>query len=514
MVQPILSLAEDNLFLRGGSGDGDGGISSGNVQPTRTFAQQQATDGTCSNYGTTGYHNGAYMETLEPNSSPNGINWTWQQCAQECCNRPSSQCSFWTLQSNAGSPGRCFMMTAQTTYSNTGGHIEGDRDEDCCATNPPPQTPGAWRFVWSDEFNGSDGDPLDSTTWGYETGYVRNNELQYYSERIENSRIDNGHALIEARRDSWNGNEYTSASRTTKNKKSFLYGRFMLRAKIDVRPGSWPAWWWLSDDGVWPTGGEIDMMEYYQNKLLFNVMDGAQTWTSVQPTLDTFPGGGTEWSKHFHTWTFDWSSTSIKLYLDGVLMNDYDVSNADGTGPNGDNPFRRPGYLLMNQAIGGTAGGDPSSTDFPVRYRVDWIRQWEWDDAVLVENGVSVDVTNGAGSGVYEVGTVATASAGQPPVGDVFDSWSIISGSGVVLDDSLLESTTFTVPSGGDVSLQANFVSGNPPTDSPVAGPTPPPIGLPDGEQKRGYDCFHFRLLYQILRHVLLCTVRYVLLTV
>lgn len=31
------------------------------------------------------------------------------------------------------------MMTAQTTYSNTGGHIEGDRDEDCCATNPLPK---------------------------------------------------------------------------------------------------------------------------------------------------------------------------------------------------------------------------------------------------------------------------------------------------------------------------------------------------------------------------------------
>lgn len=104
----------------------------------------------------------------------------------------------------------------------------------------------------------------------------KQNEAQYYSTRIENSRIDNGHALIDARKDNWNGHTYTSASRTTKGKKTFLYGRFSLRAKIDVRSGSWPAWWWLPETGGWPIGGEIDMMEYYQWKLLFNVMDGSK----------------------------------------------------------------------------------------------------------------------------------------------------------------------------------------------------------------------------------------------
>mmetsp|Transcript_39047 Transcript_39047/g.82123 ORF Transcript_39047/g.82123 Transcript_39047/m.82123 type:complete len:731 (+) Transcript_39047:94-2286(+) len=469
-----------NLFLRG---TGDVGVNSGNVLATASSSSQASSDGICSNYGTTGYHTGTYSVTLDPSDSPNGLNWTWEQCAAECCARDISQCSFWTLQLNPGSNQFCLLMTNQGSYSDTGGHIEGDRDEDCCFANPT--APGAWRFVWSDEFDGADGDPLDGTTWGYETGYVRNNEAQYYSTRLQNSRIDDGHALIEARRDSWNGHEYTSASRTTRNKRSFLYGRFALRARIDVRAGSWPAWWWLPDAGGWPQGGEIDMMEYYQNKVLFNVMDGQQRWTSVQPSLDDFPGGGAEWSKHFHTWTFDWSPDKIKLYLDGVLMNDYDVSNADGTGPNGVNPFRQPGYLLMNQAIGGTAGGDPSSTDFPVRYRVDWIRQWEWDGSVATENAVTVTVNGGAGSGAYEVGTKATAAAGQPPVGQVFDRWSIVSGgSSLILDDPLLETTTFAIPSssgGQDIVLQANFILGNPPTDSPVAGPTPPPVDPLDG---------------------------------
>ena len=226
-------------------------------------ASASASDGVCSNYGTDGWHYGTYQETLLPSSSPNGLGWTWEQCAAECCSRDISQCSFWTLQLNGDEA--CIMMTGQGQYSDTGGHVEGDRDEDCCS--PPPPSPGAWSFTWSDEFEGEDGDPLDSSVWGYETGYVRNNEAQYYSTRLENSRIDNGHALIDARQDFWNGHEYTSASRTTKNKKSFLYGRFSLRAKIDVRAGSWPAWWWLPDVGGWPQGGEIDMMEFYNNKL-------------------------------------------------------------------------------------------------------------------------------------------------------------------------------------------------------------------------------------------------------
>ena len=55
-----------------------------------------------------------------------------------------------------------------------------------------------WKFAWSDEF---DGPAVDSSVWGYETGYVRNQEVQYYSRRTENSRIVDGKLLIEALRD-------------------------------------------------------------------------------------------------------------------------------------------------------------------------------------------------------------------------------------------------------------------------------------------------------------------------
>ena len=231
LLQPLLSLAEDsssnnNLFFRGSIGSGSGvNVNNGNDKPSLQIsfnaAQQQqqlnfassasASNEICSKYGTAGWHDGTYGDSLlSEQYAPNGVAWTWEQCAAECCKRdPLSECSFWTLRTSPDSDGACIMMTNQGAYSDTEWHKEGDRDEDCCSLGPA--TPGAWRFVWSDEFNGTYGDPLNSNTWGYETGYVRNSEAQYYSTRLENSRIDsNGMALIEARRDSWNGHQYTS----------------------------------------------------------------------------------------------------------------------------------------------------------------------------------------------------------------------------------------------------------------------------------------------------------------
>ena len=53
----------------------------------------------------------------------------------------------------------------------------------------------AWSLLWSDEFNYT-GLP-DAAKWGNEVGFIRNNELQYYtSGRLENTKVENGNLLI------------------------------------------------------------------------------------------------------------------------------------------------------------------------------------------------------------------------------------------------------------------------------------------------------------------------------
>lgn len=232
-----------------------------------------------------------------------------------------------------------------------------------------------YQLVWSDEFEGS-GLP-DPNNWGYEKGYVRNNELQYYTEkRLENTRMENGNLIIEARRDNWNGNEYTSASLYTRGKREFQYGIFEIRAKIDVRKGSWPAFWTLGVSEEWPSNGEVDIMEYYNGKLHANVAWGTNTrweakWDSQTKAVDD------GFAKDFHIWRMHWTEDKIDLYVDDFLQNTTDLSTTiNGNLAKLRNPFHQKAYIMINQAIGSN-GGDPSGTTFPIQYIIDYVRVYQ-----------------------------------------------------------------------------------------------------------------------------------------
>jgi beta-glucanase (GH16 family) len=248
-----------------------------------------------------------------------------------------------------------------------------------------------YKMVWADEFD-KDGWP-DTTNWGYEHGFVRNEELQWY--QPENARCENGLLIIEARREekpnpryragstSWRSNRekiaYTSSCLITQGKRTWLYGRFELRAKIGIDKGMWPAWWTLGIDKRWPANGEIDIMEYYRGKMLANIAclgkNGRPEWYSKTFRTDSL--GGTAWSARFHTWRMDWTEEFIALYMDDQLLNKVAMDalvNKDGSNFN---PFKQRHYMLLNLALGGMNGGDPSGTTFPQRFEVDYVRVYQ-----------------------------------------------------------------------------------------------------------------------------------------
>jgi hypothetical protein len=165
--------------------------------------------------------------------------------------------------------------------------------------------------------------------------------------------------------------------------------------------------------------------------------------------------GGDRWATEFHVWTFEWDSTKIDLSLDGTLINHYVLANADGTGPNGTNPFRHPGYMIVNQAIGGSSGGDWTNTAFPINFRVDWVRVHVWTNAT----SYNLTVNGGAGSGPYVAGTKASITAKMPPAaGQVFDTWVINTGNPVI-DNLNATSATMTMPA-ADVTVTATYRTG------------------------------------------------------
>ncbi len=260
--------------------------------------------------------------------------------------------------------------------------------------------PQGYELIWNDEFD--TGDKPDRDSWSYEHGFVRNKELQWYQE--ENATVANGNLVIngkkekvanpnfEAESTNWKKNRdqsaYTSSSINTRDKFQFKYGIVEVRAKIDTSSGMWPAIWTLGVEKGWPSNGEIDIMEFYQiggkPHILANAAWGADwrnvSWDSAKIPFSDFLKNDPQWPEEFHIWKMEWTSDFIKIYLDNKLLNDIDLAKTNK--PDGSNGFHQPHYLLLNLAIGSN-GGDPSSTQFPKKYLVDYVRVYQKKDSQL-----------------------------------------------------------------------------------------------------------------------------------
>jgi|GEM_PF-1960800 len=250
-----------------------------------------------------------------------------------------------------------------------------------------------YRLVWQDEFE-RDGRP-DPRNWNYEHGFVRNNELQWY--QPENAICKDGQLVIESRKErkpnpnyrKGSGNwkqkresiEYTSACLITKDLHAWQFGRFEVKARIKAKEGLWPAIWFLGVSGDWPSCGEIDLMEFYGGNILANACWGTSQrwrakWDDLRKPVASF--GDPNWDDKFHVWRMDWDSKHIRLYVDDLLLNEIDLSqtiNLREWGPK--NPFHQPHYLLLNLAIGGNNGGDPTGTPFPTLYEIEYVRVYQ-----------------------------------------------------------------------------------------------------------------------------------------
>ncbi|MEO1498782.1 MAG: glycoside hydrolase family 16 protein [Planctomycetota bacterium] len=255
----------------------------------------------------------------------------------------------------------------------------------------PPRSADRFELCWADEFD-SNGPP-SPTNWSFEHGFKRNKELQWYQE--DNAWCEDGCLVIEARRErrdlslderrlntaNWATRrphaEYTSASLNTRNKHDWLYGRFVARARVPAVAGAWPAFWTLGY-GAWPACGEIDVMEYYDESVLANVAwlgkKQSIVWDAVKTPVREL--GEDSWRTSFHEFRMDWSQDSIDLYVDDKLLNTTRVADVETPAADG-NPFRKPHYLLLNLAVGGRHGGDPSATAFPIRYEIDYVRVYQ-----------------------------------------------------------------------------------------------------------------------------------------
>ena len=246
--------------------------------------------------------------------------------------------------------------------------------------NSAEQTENDWQLVWSDEFD-YDGLP-DPDKWSYDIGYIANNEKQYYTEaRLENARVENGYLIIEARKEEWEDFEYTSARLVTRDRETWTYGRFEMRAQVPTGRGTWPAIWMLGDnirEVGWPASGEIDIMEYVGYDP--NRFHGYVHTEAYNHTIGTNKGNSIEVERpweNFHVFAIEWFEDRIDFFVDDVKYFTFEKESDDDDVW----PFDKPHYLLLNLAIGGNWGGMEGIDDslFPHQFIVDYVRIYQKD---------------------------------------------------------------------------------------------------------------------------------------
>ncbi|MDQ3674735.1 MAG: glycoside hydrolase family 16 protein [Gemmatimonadota bacterium] len=257
---------------------------------------------------------------------------------------------------------------------------------------PPPPT-YTWTQVWSDEFEGASGAPIDGTKWRYDLGDGcgagicgwGNNEKEYYTDAPENIALNGqGQLMIVARRAPagltcyYGPCLYTSAKVTTRGKMLAAPGRVEARIKLPAGQGLWAAFWMLGQNHPttpWPASGEIDIME---NK-------GRDPTTSISAIHGPGYAGATPFGNaytlptgslatEFHTFAVEWDAVAARFFIDQTAH--YTVTR-EAIERYGQSVLNQSFYLILNLAVGGQFDGDPQSDAiFPATMLVDYVRTY------------------------------------------------------------------------------------------------------------------------------------------
>ena len=236
----------------------------------------------------------------------------------------------------------------------------GSCDENCSSST------NEYTLIWNDEFNGSGA--INPSKWFHQTQLPNgnswfNNELQHYTNRLENSFVSDGTLKIVAKKETYSDQshtkEYTSARLNSKY--SFTYGKVEIKAKLPEGIGTWPAIWMLgqniSEVGAywqtqgygttsWPHCGEIDIMEHWGDNQNY-VQSALHTPSSYGATINHGGQNIPNASNQFNIYSLEWTSEQMVFSVNGNVHYTYkpDFQNSETW------PFDAPQYLLMNIAI-------------------------------------------------------------------------------------------------------------------------------------------------------------------
>lgn len=228
-----------------------------------------------------------------------------------------------------------------------------------------------YKLVFLENFNN-----LDNWNFNIGSGVKNlwgNNEKEYYTDKNDNITIKNNKLYITAKKEKFEDCSYTSARITTKDKKYFKYGYIEIKAKLPSGKGSWPAIWMMGQNGLWPIGGEIDIMEHIgvnQNTIYHTIHSKnhiCKPYFSYKEKIENV-------SNDFHKYGMLWKENYIEFFVDGIskgkIENDKYTKKEDW-------PFNDYFYFIINLAVGGDFAGEVIDEELPFTFVIDYLKVYQ-----------------------------------------------------------------------------------------------------------------------------------------
>ncbi|EFM09467.1 Glucan endo-1,3-beta-D-glucosidase [Paenibacillus curdlanolyticus YK9] len=284
---------------------------------------------------------------------------------------------------------------AESGKANAVYHIYVIKEKPADANGEVRRNPADWQLTWSDEFNGT---KIDESKWNFvnKGGGFGNRELEYYTPREENARIEpidgsNKALVIEARKEKYQDHDYTSAKLYSQYKGDWTYGKYEIRAKVPKSQGIWPAIWMMPTNydlyGPWPATGEIDIMELIGSEpnKAWGTLHYGLPWKYTNASFEL--PGSMDFSQDFHTFSIEWEPGEIRWYVDGIFyqrQNDWYTKREGETLPiTWPAPFDQDFYMQLNLAVGGEWPQFPDKTTIiPSKMFVDYVRVYKLKDGL------------------------------------------------------------------------------------------------------------------------------------
>ncbi len=252
-------------------------------------------------------------------------------------------------------------------------------------------------LVLDEAFSGAVLDP--STFVAEATADVNNGEVQAYTDRSENVRVEEGELVITARAEAFDGASFTSGSVQTLNLRAMTFGRFEARLKMPLGRGCSSAFWMMPESpgapvnscvdgaacfmGTWPAWGDIVIANHKSaepGRVVTSVSYGI--WDETVAGVDHGVWVGPNFNvtapdSEWHTFALEWGPEKMEWFVDDSLIASLVLPPPGLYEPEGENPFHRPFYLKLGLAIGGLDQA-PVAEDYPQELRVDYLRIWQW----------------------------------------------------------------------------------------------------------------------------------------